>query len=385
MMTRVAAVCMAFAMLGSTPAPAVRASAIYATHLLDVRTGRTIDDAVVIASGGRVAYAGARSAARVPPDAERVDLGALTLLPGLIDAHVHLTLGGTPEANARATVEAGFTTVQDLGAVDETIFRLRDDIDAGRVAGPRILAAGRWIGRTNGTCDFSGIGVRGADAFRQRVREEIRRGADVIKVCVSGWLADARREPDRYEISNEELEAAITEAHRGRRPAAVHALSTAGVAAAVRLGADLVVHSAFVDRQTIDRMRARRVHLVPTLFSFARAQPEADVQAVESVVRGAVAAGLPIAFGTDAGVIAHGRNAREFEALARIGVTPIDAVRAATVHAARALRLDGTIGVLQKGASADVIAVDGNPLDDLTALQRVRYVMARGVTLRAPQ
>ena len=364
-----------------------RVTALYADALLDVRHGRTIGNALVLVAGDRITQAGAKAdlEARVPAGAERVELGRVTLLPGLIDGHVHLALAGVPAENARATIEAGFTTVQDLGANDAQILRLRDEINAGRIVGPRVLAAGRWIGITGGICDFGGIGVRGAAAFRERVEEEVRRGADVIKVCVSGWLADARRDPDRYEISDAELQAAIDTAHRLKKRVAVHAISAAGIAAAVRLGADLVVHAGFVAPRTVATMRRRSIYLLPTLFSFSRAQPPDDVAALRAHLRGAVEAGLPIAFGTDAGVIAHGRNAREFEFLQDLGLQPLEVVRAATIHAAAAVGMIGRIGVVERGASADVIALDGDPLHDFSAFQRVAFVMARGVVIKRPQ
>jgi imidazolonepropionase-like amidohydrolase len=356
--------------------------AVYADALLDVRDGRTIQAAVVVVSDGRITYAGARSAANdgIPANVERIDLGRVTLLPGMIDAHVHLALGGAPEANARASVDAGFTTVQDLGATDAQILRLRDAINAGRVVGPRVLAAGRWIGVKDGTCEFNGIGVRGVAAFRARVEEEVRAGADVIKVCVTGWLADARRAPKSYEISDDELQAAIAEAHRLKRRVAVHAISAAGIDAAVRFGADLVVHAGFVDSSTVEVMRARSIYLLPTLFSFS-AQKD-DALAVASHLRAAIARGLPIAFGTDAGVIPHGRNAREFEFLRDLGLPPLEVMRTATLNAAAAVGMTNDVGVLERGASADVIAADGNPLQDLSALQRVTFVMSRGVVIK---
>jgi imidazolonepropionase-like amidohydrolase len=359
-------------------------TAIYAHALLDLHQGRMVQDALVVVSGDRITYAGPKSdpKAQVLANSARMELGDVTLLPGLIDAHVHLALGGAPAANARSTVEAGFTTVQDLGATDTQILTLRDDINAGRVVGPRVLAAGRWIGVAGGTCDFGGIGVRGAAAFRERVEEEVRRGADVIKVCVSGWLGDARRDPKAYEISDDELQAAISAAHRLHRRVAVHAISAAGIDAAIRSGADLVVHAGFVESTTLDTMRARSVYLLPTLFSFSRAQAQIDVRAVQSHLRGAVAAGLPIAFGTDAGVIAHGRNAREFEFLRDLGLSPLEVIRTATLHAARALDMSGEIGVIAPGASADLIAVNGDPLQDIAALQRVAFVMLRGKVVK---
>lgn len=365
---------------------ATKAVAVYADAMLDVRQGRTVERGLVVVAGDRIVYAGpaADGKAQVPANAERVDLGHVTLLPGLIDAHVHLALAGPPAANARATLDAGFTTVQDLGATDTQVLSLRDDINAGRVVGPRVLAAGRWIGVTGGTCDFGGIGVRGAAAFRERVAEEVRRGADVIKVCVSSWVADARREPTRYEIADDELQAAIDEAHRLKRRVAVHAISAAGVDAAVRRGADLVVHAAFVEPKTVDAMRARRVFLLPTLFSFHRGQAKEDVVALQAHLAKAIEAGLPVAFGTDAGVIAHGRNAQEFQFLRDIGLTPLETIRAATLHAAAAVGMGDEIGTLQSGASADMIAVDGDPLGDIAALQRVVFVMSRGVVHKRP-
>ncbi len=349
---------------------------------MDVAEGRVIPDALVVVSRDRITYAGSESDAKVPANAARLDLGNVTLLPGLIDAHVHLALGGSPTANARATLAAGFTTVQDLGATDAQILTLRDDINAGRAIGPRVLAAGRWIGVKDGTCEFGGLGVRGVAAFRERVAEEVSRGADVIKVCVSGWLADAHKDPTRYEISDEELQAAIDEAHRLKHRVAVHALSTAGIAVAVRMGADLVVHGGFVDSSTVHAMRARSIYLLPTLLSFSRAQPQGAVVALQVHLGKAVAAGLPVALGTDAGVIGHGRNAREFEFLRDLGLDPLEVIRTATLYGTAAVGLTDDIGSLKAGASADVIAVEGDPLRDISALQRVRFVMSRGVVLK---
>jgi hypothetical protein len=253
-----------------------------------------------------------------------------------------------------------------------------------------VLASGRWIGVKGGTCDFGGIGVRGAAAFRERVHEEVRRGADVIKVCVSGWLADARREPERYEISDDELEAAIDEAHRLKRRVAVHAISAGGIDAAIRTGADLVVHAGFVEAKTVERMRARSIYLLPTLFSFSRTQPQVDVLALFAHLRDAIRAGLPVAFGTDAGVIAHGRNAREFESLRELGREPLEAIRMATVHAASAVGLADSIGeTLARAAFPDQDpigrriaccepAADGKTPDYKTVVGVVADVYSRG-------
>jgi imidazolonepropionase-like amidohydrolase len=371
---------------GSQSQTPPRAAVLRAAGLVDVRAGKTIAGAAVVVSGGRIVYAGAASGApeKLPAGAEDIQLGKLILVPGFIDAHVHLALGGTPADNARATLGAGFTTVADLGAVDGSVLALRDEINAGRAVGPRVLAAGRWIGVSGGTCDFNGIGVRGAAAFRDRVDEEVRRGADLIKVCVSGWLADARRSPGTYEISDDELQAAISQAHTHKRRVVVHAISAAGIGKAVAMGADVVVHGGFVEPDTQRRMRERTVYMLPTLFSFTRGQAPEDVEALRAHLREAVRGGLPIAFGTDAGVIRHGNNGQEFEQLARLGLSPIEVLRTATVHAASALGMTNTIGVLEPGAFADIVGLDGDPLKDSSALQRVAFVMQRGVVVKGP-
>ncbi len=351
--------------------------AIRARAMVDVERGRLIDNATVVVQGPRIVAAGPAADVPVPSGASVIQVPETTLLPGMIDAHVHLTLAGDPVANARATLAAGFTTVQDLGALGYANVALRDAIRAGRVEGPRVVASGPWLGISGGTCDFSGIGVRSADAFRKRVREDVEHHVDLIKVCVTGWLVDAITDPANYEIADDELRAAIDEAHQRGKRVAVHALSEGGIAVAVRFGADLIAHGGFPSAATVDAMKARTVQQVPTLFSLAPAKPE-HVSALQTAMRRAVSAGLPIAFGTDAGVIPHGANAREFEHLTAIGVDAASAIRAATVSAARAVGMPDDIGLLAQGRLADVIGVAGNPLDDLRTLQQVRFLMKDG-------
>lgn len=345
--------------------------------MIDVDRGRLIDNATIVIQRDRIVAAGPSASVLVPPDASVIQLPSTTVLPGLVDAHVHLTLAGEPAANARATLAAGFTTVQDLGAAAYANVALRDAIRAGRVEGPRVVASGPWLGVAGGTCDFNGIGVRGAEAFRRRVREDVARGADLIKVCVTGWLADAIQDPGKYEVTDQELAAAIDEAHRLGKRVAVHALSERGIGVSVRLGADLVVHGGFPSSETVRAMKKRGVPQLPTLFSLSSAKPD-QWSALHTHLRRAVAAGLPVAFGTDAGVIPHGANAREFEHLASIGLDARSALRAATLAAAGAVGMAGDIGVLSRGRLADVIGVEGNPLQDLRTLQRVSFVMKDG-------
>jgi imidazolonepropionase-like amidohydrolase len=357
--------------------------AIRARAMVDVACGRLIENATLVVRGGRIVAAGPGADLTVPVGASEIHLSGTTLLPGLIDAHVHPTLTGEPSANARATLAAGFTTVQDLGAAAYANVRLRDDIRAGRVEGPRVVASGPRLGIAGGTCDFNGIGVRGADAFRRRVREDVDHGVDVIKVCVTGWLADAVRDPSKYEIGDEELQAAIDEAHRLGKRVAVHALSEGGISIAVRSGADLIAHAGLPSPDIVVAMKARGVRQVPTLFSLSKADP-GNLAVLHREMRRAVAAGLPIAFGTDAGVIPHGANAREFEYFAAIGIDAPSAIRAATLSAAAAVGMPEDIGLLAEGRLADVIGVAGNPLEDLRTLQHVAFVMKDGRVFDSP-
>jgi imidazolonepropionase-like amidohydrolase len=349
--------------------------------MVDVEAGRLVDDAAVVVQAGRIVAAGRAGDVQAPSGASLIDLPGVTLLPGLIDGHVHLTLGGDPRVNARATLAAGFTTVQDLGAAAYANVAVRDAIAQGRIEGPRVVASGPWLGISGGTCDFNGIGVRGPEAFRKRVRDDVEHGVDLIKVCVTGWLTDAVREPAKYEISDDELRAAIEESHRLGKRVAVHALSEGGIGAAVRSGADLVVHAGFPAREIVDAMKARGVRQLPTLFSLSTGTP-AELSSLQAHMRRAVTQGLPVAFGTDAGVIPHGANAREFEYLAAIGFDAPDALRAATLWAARAVGMPDDIGALAPGRRADVIGVVGNPLQDYRVLQQVSFVMKDGTVFK---
>lgn len=359
-----------------TPALSQETRTLTARWVLDVERGEAIENAIIIVKGDRIAALGRKG--DIAPEGEQINLGDATLMPGLIDAHVHLTLGGAGEANARATLRAGFTTVQDLGALNYENIKIRNSIREGKFPGPHVVASGPWLGVAKGTCDFQGIGVKGADAFRARVKKDVDEGADLIKVCASGWLADAAERPDACEISEEELRAAIDEAHAKKRRVAVHAISERAIAAAVTHGADLIVHGGFTSKSTVAAMAQRRVFQIPTLFSLKGSVPPAVYEKLQQHLAAAVRNGLPIAFGTDAGVIPHGQNAKEFIELAALGLKPVDAIRAATVEAAKAVGLGGQTGVLKVGALADIIAVERNPLNDLSALQKVTFVMKVG-------
>jgi imidazolonepropionase-like amidohydrolase len=359
-----------------TPALSQETRTLIARRVLDVESGEMIENGIIIVKGDRITALGRKG--EIKPEGEEINLGDATLMPGLIDAHVHLTLAGTGEANARATLKAGFTTVQDLGAVNYDNIKIRNAIRDGKFPGPRVVASGPWLGVSGGTCDFQGIGVKGADAFRARVKKDVDEGADLIKVCASGWLAQAAEKPDTCEISEEELSAAIDEAHKLKRRVAVHAISERAIAASVTHGADLIVHGGFTSKATVAEMAQRHVFQLPTLFSLKKNVDASLYEKLRAHLAASVRDGLPLAFGTDAGVIRHGNNAKEFAELTALGLTPIEAIRTATTQAAAAVGLVNEIGVLKRGTRADIIAVEGNPLDDLTALQKVTFVMKAG-------
>ena len=353
--------------------------AVRAGRILDPVAGRYSAPSVILVRGGRIA--GILPDARYRDDLadSTIDLRGATVLPGLIDAHVHLGIGGPYRGNALADLHAGFTTVVDLGARTTRMLRIRDSINAGQIPGPRVLAAGIWVGRKDGVCEFNGIGIAGgADAFRARVRENLQAGADVIKACVSGWPASAYANPDDVELPDSVLAAIVDEAKRAGKIVIAHDLSLGGVRAALRTGVTGLAHAAYVDEATAREMRARGMFMVPTLASLTAGDTSAASRALVAATATAHRAGVTLVFGTDGGVLPHGQNAAEFGALARAGIPAIDAIRAATVNAARMLGLSDSLGVIAPGKAADLIGVDGDPLADVTALQRVRFVMLRG-------
>ena len=356
---------------------AAQRTIIRAGRLVDVRSGQITRDATIVVNNGRIVSVGPPT--QVTAGDSVIDLTRYTVLPGLIDAHVHLGIGGTVRENALADLRAGFTTVVDLGARTTRLLQISDSINAGFIAGPRVLAAGIWIGRKDGVCEFNGIGIAGgAEGFRARVRENVAAGADVIKVCVSGWPAAAFAKPDEYELPDSVIAAIAEEARRLNRKVIAHDISLGGVQAALRAGVHGLAHAAYVDSATAGQMRANGMFMIPTLASLVGDDTSPGSVALVEAVRRAHNAGVQLVFGTDGGVLPHGQNAQEFVALARAGVSALDMLRAATVNAASALGIADSVGVIATGKVADIIAVEGDPLADVTALQRVRFVMSRG-------
>jgi len=391
--------------------------------LADPATGQVQNEQTVVIQNGRVlriedGYIG-EGQGRV------VNLRDQFVLPGLIDSHVHLLGQQGPTSRidavtttrsaaalegayyARITLEAGFTTVANLGASSEAIFALRDAVARGRVPGPRILASGASISVHGGHGDSHGYRPEvleilrseavcsGADDCRRAVREQVRLGADLIKITATGGVLSNTAAGLGQQFSDEELEAIVDAAHRMGRRVTAHAHGADGITAFLRAGGDSIEHGTYLDDEGIRLMRRSGAWLVPTLLAgdfVARIaaspdnflSPAQTAKALEAgplmldMARRAHAAGVRIAFGTDSGVSAHGDNAQEFALLVRAGLTPLEAIQAATVGAAEHLQIDDETGALRAGLAADLIAVSGDPLADVTELERVRFVMRAG-------
>jgi imidazolonepropionase-like amidohydrolase len=355
---------------------------IRAQRMLDVRSGSMIRDAAVVIQGGRIVAAGSRSGVSIPPASRRLDLGDATILPGFIDAHVHLTLNGPVRSNAEATLNAGFTTVQDLGSLDYVSLLFRDSVAAGSRAGPKIIAAGPWLGMTGGICDFNGIGIEDRAAMVQRIQLDAARTSDVIKICITGWPRDGYLNPDKAELSPEDVAAAVAESRKVHRPIVAHAIGRAGAASAVKAGITGLAHAAYLDDDTIRLMREQGTYMASTLVSFQAMRDTAAHNALIARMRAAREGGVRIVLGTDAGVIPHGSNAGEFAALVKLGMSPLDALRAGTWTAAEALGIADQVGSIENGKRADLVAVPGDPLADITATERVLLVVQNGIVIR---
>ncbi len=410
-------------------APPRIASIIHAGRLLaDPATGRVLtEQSILVGVDGRVV---AIESGYVTRDgAATINQRNRFVLPGLIDSHVHLTSElsadqfleevqlTTSDAtlrgaeNARKTIMAGFTTVADVGAPNDSIFALRRAIAERRVPGPRILASGASVTPDGGHGDANGFApdiidvlrspaaCSGADACRRVTRRQIQAGADLIKITATGGVLSNTAAGVGQQMSDPELEAIVDAAHTMGRRVTAHAHGAGGINAALRAGVDSIEHGTYLDAESIRLLRRGNRYLVPTMMagwwvaqladqggvlSPAQADKARAVgPALVAMVRRARAAGVRIAFGTDTGVSPHGMNAREFQLLVEAGYTPLQAIQFATVGAADHLQLNGTAGRIAAGYSADVIAVDGDPLTDVTILMNVRFVMARGITHKA--
>ena len=359
-----------------------------------------------------------------------VDLRSAFVLPGLIDSHVHLTSQQNPNArleevtqsnseqamvgarHARRTLMAGFTTVADVGGSNEAVFALRDAIRRGDVPGPRVIAAGSAVSVHGGHGDINGYRedvmhvlspesvCSGVDDCMRAVRLQVRSGADIIKITATGGVLSNTAAGLGQQFSDDELAAIIGAAHRMGRQVTAHAHGVDGINAFLRAGGDSIEHGTYLNDESIRLFRREGTYLVPTLLAgdfvtriaqgpnnfFTPAQTAKALQAgpqMLDMVRRAHAGGVRIAFGTDSGVSAHGDNAQEFALLVRAGMTPLETIQAATVNAAAHLRISQEAGRITAGMPADLIAVGGDPLTDVTELERVRFVMRGGAVYRA--
>lgn len=394
--------------------------AIRAGRLIDTKTGTAINQAIILIAGEKITAVGAGLS--VPTGAEVIDLSNQTVLPGLVDCHTHITsqpsnyyedrfrrspidVAVMAHVYARRTLEAGFTTVRDVGAGEFIDVALRNAINRGDVLGPRMQVATLTVGATGGHGDTNGFSpylkfnslsgiADGIDEVRKLIRFEIKNGADLIKVIATAGVLSEEESVGAPQYSQEELNNIVEEAKMWGRRVAAHAHGTEGIKRAIRAGVTSIEHGSFIDDEGIKLMKERGTYLVADIYNddyilaeFSRlGYPDKIIEKERLVGRTqrenfqkAARAGVKIAYGTDAGVYPHGWNAKQFAHMVKWGLTPAQAVQAATINAAELLGWSDKIGVIAPGAFADIIAVSGDPLKDVTELERVKFVMKGGV------
>jgi imidazolonepropionase-like amidohydrolase len=419
-------VCTAGFMMPASAQESVTAGAkrtlVKAGHVLDVKTGKLADAETIVVVGDTIESIGPTASVAGQPGDTVVDLTHMTVLPGLIDVHTHITMNpdfdpyrelistSAKEAingvvNAKTTLMAGFTSVRNVGASGFVDVDLRDAINAGQVPGPHMLVSGPLIGITGGHCDdnllpisYHSVGDGVADgiaAVQHKVRENIKYGADLIKICATGGVLSKGDDPQASQFTLEEMQAIVADAHRLGRKVAAHAHGAQGILWATEAGVDSIEHGSYINDAGIAAMKQHGTYLVPTLYledwmiekghlpPFYH-QKMVDVSAVaKSNIKRAMQAGVKIALGTDAAVYPHGLNAHELDVYVnQIGMTPLAALQSATLNAADLMGWSAKTGALEPGKWADIIAVDKNPLDDVRVLQDVKFVMKAGTVFK---
>jgi imidazolonepropionase-like amidohydrolase len=393
---------------------------ITADRMIDVANGKVVKQAAVIVTDNIITASGRLKDLTVPNEATRIDLGNATLMPGLMDMHVHLTSDATrhgykrlevslPRAaitgvkHAKATLDAGFTTVRNVGAPGFADVALRDAINAGDVVGPRMFVAGPSLGVTGGHCDsnllpyeydnYSEGVADGPWEVRKKVRRNIKYGATVIKFCATGGVLSKGTKVGAQQYTFEEMKALIDEAHLRGLTVATHAHGTNGIKAAIKAGVDSVEHVSLLDDEAIDLAKKNGTYFSMDIYVTEYILGEGEKAGIleeslnkERIVgktqrenfEKAVKAGVNMVFGSDAGVYPHGDNPKQFARMVKFGMTPIQAIQAATINPARLLKQEATLGSLEKGKLADIVAVPGNPLDDMSLMEKVGFVMKDG-------
>ena len=427
-------VVLAFFCFGASGYAADELIVLKAARMFDGKSNSLLQNGIVVVKDDKIVDAGTNL--QIPADARVIDLGDATLCPGFMDAHTHLTQDFSGNYNerrlqeldlnvseqairateyARVTIEAGFTTVRDLGShfVSSHEFvdvALRNSINKRVIVGPRMLVATKGIGATgghfdptNGFRDFlfgrepdytDGI-ANGPDEIRKAVRFEVKNGADVIKAAVSGGVLSLTDEVDTPQLTPPEMAALVDESHRLRKKVAVHCHGDQVAREAIDAGVDSIEHGSFMKPDTLTMMKKKGIFLTPTLMASEwimgkidnyppalQAKAKAATAARSDMFRNAVKMGVRISFGTDAAVFPHGQNAKEFKLMVDLGMSPIDALKSATANDAELLGIAQKVGTLEKGKLADVIAVPGDPTADITATERVSFVMKEGRIIR---
>lgn len=415
---RLLTVLLAFAATPALAAP----SYITAARMIDPSSGRAIADPAILVEDGKIVSVGAKTTLAAPDGAQIVDLGEKTILPGLIDMHTHVTgdptLGGynsfseSREAaaiwgvvNAERTLMAGFTTIRNVGAGDFSDVALRDAINAGLVPGPRMIVSGPPIGIIGGHCsddnllpaDYESFGTgvaTGPWEMRARVRVNIKHGADLIKTCSTGGVFSKGTTPGAAQNTVEEIAAIVAEAHQRGLKVASHAHGNEGIKNAIRAGVDTIEHASYLDKEAISMAKSKGVYLSMDIYNTEYTQTEgrkngeleeslrkdAEIAEIQrESFREAVKAGAKIVYGTDSGVYPHGDNGKQFFWMVKYGMTPMQALKSATSLAAEALGKEKSLGRISAGYAADIIAVDGDPLSDVTTLEDIGFVMKGGV------
>ncbi|WP_220463250.1 amidohydrolase family protein [Colwellia sp. BRX10-4] len=394
---------------------------INASAYLDVKNGEIIKNVAVLIDGNKIVQVGKQGKVKTEQGASIINLKGKTLMPGLMDMHVHLNSDAednflaakgnsvprqTVKAvkNAKKTLLAGFTTVRNLGASGYSVIGVRDGINAGEVPGPRIWAAGHSISITGGHCDdnfsppeaksISGGVANGPWAVRAKVRENIKYGANTIKVCATGGVFSKGTKVGIQQLTEEEMKAAVDEAHLRGLITAAHAHGTSGIKAAIRAGIDSIEHCSFLDDEAIKLALKHGTYMSCDIynteytleFGAANGVPEENINKEKMVskaqresFRRATKAGVKMVFGSDAAIYPHGDNGRQFSRMVTYGMTPMQAIQAATINSATLLQQQGSLGQIKSGYLADIVAVDGNPINNISLMENVTFVMKDGV------